>query len=416
MSSESETPKKFSIFGTIRYLVIVVFSIGLIWWAMQPPGEKITVSRPGASLKDAVGDAPSDAILVCNGTTMGPIPYCVKVRGWESTTDSKEEQKTELQQTVQAELEKINRLMSTYRSDSEVSRFNASESTDWFEVSPETAQVVRLAQEVSELTDGAFDITVGPLVNRWGFGPDDPTGDRFEVPAQEELDRIKASVGFRHLEVRTDPPALKKDIGSLEIDLSAIAKGFAVDQVARKLESRQAENYLIEVGGETRAKGEKSPGKQWLIGIEIPKPDWLGEPDIQRLVYLGSKSMATSGDYRNFILEKGVRFSHIIDPRTGRPAEGTEIQTIQSKERLGSLSVIDSSCARADALATGLFVLGIEEGLKLADRQKIAVLFLVRSENREDSGKGKPKIQIREILSEAFRTQIDSWSPEKDVD
>ncbi|MCL2305341.1 MAG: FAD:protein FMN transferase [Planctomycetaceae bacterium] len=377
------------IFNWVRYILVVCLAVVLIWWGLQPPGQG---RMSGTSeIEESAETAPP--IVQCNGTTMGTVPFCVKA------TDTQVQEK-ELLQTVQDVLDLVDSTMSTFRTDSEVSRFNQSNSTDWFPVSPETAQVVQIALDVSELTQGTFDITVGPLVNRWGFGPEEYS----TLPAQEEIDEILQSVGYRYLAVQTNPPSIRKDVPHLKIDLSGIAKGFAVDQVAAALEKKGIKNYMIEVGGETRTKGEKSPDRPWTIGIEIPTPSWVEEPKIQCKVHLGSQSMATSGDYQNFIDDKGIRFSHIIDPRTGWPVEKSQIDLPDSRQRLGSLSVVDSTCVRADALTKGFYVLGVEEGLKFANDHGIAVLFLLREET--GTRRGGPGFTVREVKSEAFKKNV----------
>ena len=384
------------IFGWMRYILIVGLSIFAIWYVLQPPGS-VLLGPSAAPDKDS---ETAPVIVQCNGTTMGSVPFCVKVASWQSPKTTQEQEK-ELLETVQGVLDLIDSAMSTYRTDSEVSRFNRSNSTDWFTVSPETAKVVQVALEVSELTQGTFDITVGPLVNRWGFGPEEYSS----LPTQEEIDEILQSVGYQHLAVQKEPPSLRKDVPHLKIDLSGIAKGFAVDQVAAALEKKGIKNYMIEVGGETRTKGEKSPDKPWIIGIEIPTPLWFGNPQIQCKVHLGSQSMATSGDYQNFIDYKGIRFSHIIDPRTGWPVEKSQVDLPNARLRLGSLSVVDSSCVRADALTKGFFVLGFEDGLKFANEHGIAVLFLLREETGIQCGPG-PRFTIREVMSDAFKKKV----------
>ncbi|MGL6225624.1 MAG: FAD:protein FMN transferase [Thermoguttaceae bacterium] len=405
--TEQNTQEKMTILGWIRYAAIASLAIFLIWWSMKSPVDSLITNAPDDIAKmEGTGQ-----IITVKGTTMGPIPYCVKVVSTVSQEQSSAELKN-LQTAVQKALDAVDQMMSTYKVDSDVSRFNAFDSTDWFPVSAETAQVVAIAQEVSQLTEGAFDVTVAPLVDRWGFGPKKKGPELTAVPTDEELQTLKQSVGYQKLDVRLDPPALKKAVPSLQIDLSGVAKGYAVDRIAAELEQSKHVHYMIEVGGETRTRGEKSPGKDWLIGIEIPIPEWLGEPRIERLAHLDSKSMATSGDYRNFLEDgKGRTFSHILDPRTGSPTELVDIQTPLGRERLGSLSVIDASCARADALATGLFVLGLEKGLKLANAKNIPVLFMLRSEN-VGAGSPQPHFSVREVLSDSFQQGVHSWKPD----
>ncbi|NQU21228.1 MAG: FAD:protein FMN transferase [Candidatus Nealsonbacteria bacterium] len=266
---------------------------------------------------------------------------------------------------IRQELQQIDGLMSTYRPDSELSNFNRFDRTgEWFDVSPQTAAVLEEALTVGRLTDGAFDVTVGPLVNLWNFGPDVAVPQK--VPTPEQIESAAARVGFENVEVRTDPPAVRKKLPGLTIDLSGVAKGFAVDRVAEYLAGRGAENFLVEIGGEVRAAGHNHRGVSWRIGVESPV---VGIRAVEKTVALKNLAMATSGDYRNYFEADGVRYSHIIDPRTGRPVT----------HRLASVTVLDASCTRADALATALMVLGPQEGYELAVREKLAVLMIVRT-------------------------------------
>ncbi len=259
-------------------------------------------------------------------------------------------------------LAQVNDRMSTYQADSELSRFNAAETTDWFSVSAELAGLVGRALAVSALTDGAFDITVGPLVNLWGFGPEVQAS---QIPDQAEIDAALARVGWRMLHARTEPPALRKDQPDLYVDLSAIAKGHGVDLVARVLERAGLSDYLVEIGGELRGRGVNAAGRPWRIAVERPEP---GRRALLRVVALEDQGMATSGDYRNFFVLEGERYSHTIDPATGRPVA----------HRLASVTVLAERCGDADAWATGLLVLGPERGLALADERGLAALFVER--------------------------------------
>ena len=385
------------IVGYLRFAAILFIAGYLIYVALTPPPTKpLNVPKVEGEDDEVDDSAKPFEISALSGTTMGSIHYSVK-----GETD------TDLKGTVQQVLDRVDASMSTYREDSDVSKFNVSDSTDWFSVSKDTAKVVQIALDISTLTDGAFDITVGPLVDRWGFGPEEVKSP----PTQEEIDEILNTVGYKHIEVRLDPPALKKDAAAVQIDLSAIAKGFAVDTLADELEKRGAVNYVIEVGGETRTKGEKATKKPWTVGIEIPMPGWLGEPKIQRLAHLGSQSLATSGDYHNFIEAKGIRYSHIIDPKTGWPTERPDVASPDSSVRLGSVSVVAANCATADALATGLYVLGPEKGLKLANSNNLAVLFMLREDKLEKKGPG-PRFTVREVMSDSFK-KLDTWLPEE---
>jgi thiamine biosynthesis lipoprotein len=261
---------------------------------------------------------------------------------------------------IDAVLEQVNARMSTYRPNSELSRFNATSSTDWFPVSAELAHVVRVARLVSEESAGAFDITVGPLVNLWGFGP----GPARETPPTDAaIAEARARVGWQQLAVRDEPPALRKQRPDLYVDLSAIAKGYAVDRLAALIEGAGIQDYLVEVGGELRGRGRNGRGKPWQIAIERPEVD---ERTVFRIVTLQDSGMATSGDYRNFFEVDGKRYSHTIDPAAGRPVT----------HQLASVTVLDDSAMFADAWATALLVLGPERGIAVANQLELAALFI----------------------------------------
>jgi thiamine biosynthesis lipoprotein len=266
---------------------------------------------------------------------------------------------------VQAELDRmladINRRMSTYDPDSELSRFNRNPDTDWVSVSPELLFVVREAQRISALTEGAFDITVGPLVNLWGFGPT-PTDDA--IPSEQAIAEAQARVGYQRLRVRDHPPGLKKERADMYVDLSAIAKGYAVDRLADYLESLAVADYMVEIGGELRVKGRNAQGTPWRIAIEKPTP---GQRSAERILHLSGQGIATSGDYRNYFEKDGQRYSHEINPQTGKPI----------RHELVSVTVVHPAAATADALATGLIVMGPKHGFELAEQQGLAVLFIM---------------------------------------
>ncbi|MEH6472878.1 MAG: FAD:protein FMN transferase [Halopseudomonas sp.] len=303
----------------------------------------------------ADGD-PRVAVHALSGTTMG-TSYHIKVVA-PSTLD-----KAALNQRIQSVLDRIELRMSTYRDDSELSRFNQAEPGTAFSVSAETAQVVALGIEVSQQTAGAFDTTVGPLVNLWGFGPD-PRNT--QAPEAELILQSLQQVGYQAIEVdQAATTLLKREPRYL--DLSAIAKGYAVDQVAELLEA-EFNGYMVEVGGELRLHGVKPDGQRWRIAVETPDSSTR---EIQRVIEVGNNAIATSGDYRNYFEQDGVRYSHTIDPVTGRPIN----------HRLASVTVVDRSCARADAMATAMMVLGDEKGLALAEQLGLHALFIVKSDD-----------------------------------
>ncbi|ANU37270.1 FAD:protein FMN transferase [Vibrio scophthalmi] len=282
-----------------------------------------------------------------------------------------------LQTEIDRLLEEVNDQMSTYRKDSELSRFNQHQTNQPFEVSPQTATVVKEAMRLNGLTLGALDVTVGPLVNLWGFGPEARPD---VVPSDEELAARKAYTGIEHLSM--DGNKLSKDIPNLYVDLSTIAKGWGVDVVANYLQSQGIANYMVEVGGEMRLKGVNREGIGWRIAIEKPS---VGERSIQEIIEPGDMAIATSGDYRNYFESNGIRYSHIIDPKTGYPI----------RHKVVSVTVLDASSMTADGLATGLMVLGEERGMQIANENNIPVFMIVKT----DDG-------FKELASEAYKPFI----------
>ncbi len=298
--------------------------------------------------------------------------YTVKLAGLPEGLDS-----STLRGEVHRRLEAINSAMSTYLPESEVSRFNRHEGTEWFPVSPATTRVVETALRIGALSRGALDITIARVVSLWGFGPQPR---RAEPPGDDEIAEALQLIGLDKIEVRSDPTAVRKLHPGTSIDLSAVAKGFAVDEVARYLESVGVDGYMVDIGGELRTKGMKATGSAWKIGIVTPMASRFG---IERTVVLGDRAMATSGDYRNFFEHEGQRYSHTIDPRTGRPVT----------HRLASVSVVTSNFMEADALATALLVLGPDAGYELAIEQKLAALFLVRTPDGEFAERVTPAME-----------------------
>ncbi|MGB2131517.1 MAG: FAD:protein FMN transferase [Marinobacterium sp.] len=299
---------------------------------------------------------PKEQVVGFDGLTMG-TSFSMK---WVAESDVDVDQvKTE----VGALLSRINQQMSTYIDDSELSVLNKTEPGREMVVSPELMQVLQEAQRISNLTGGAFDVTVGPLVNLWGFGPD---GRITHAPEDEQIQSLQARIGYRFVYLEPETLQLTK-AGQQYIDLSAIAKGYGVDELARVLEVRGVEHYLVEIGGELRAKGGKPGGEPWRLAIETPS---AGERSVQDVISVTAGAVATSGDYRNYFEEDGVRFSHTIDPRTARPIT----------HRLASVTVIRPTCAEADALATALMVMGEEEGYNFALEQGIDAFFISKAD------------------------------------
>ncbi|WP_439234790.1 FAD:protein FMN transferase [Lonepinella koalarum] len=303
-------------------------------------------------------------IITLTGKTMGTT-YHIKY-----IDDGKVSQKVEqAHEQIEVILKQVNDQMSTYIPTSELSRFNQNTQINQpIEISPELGKVITESLRLNKLTDGALDVTVGPLVNLWGFGPDKRLD---KEPSQQELNECLALVGINKLKLTQSAEkfSLEKSIPELYIDLSSIAKGYGVDQVADYLETIGTQNYLVEIGGEIRAKGKNAEQKSWQIAIEQPNLD--GSRTIQQVIGLDNIGMATSGDYRNYFEQDGVRYSHEIDPKTGYPVQ----------HHLASITVLHPSAMTADGLSTGLFVLGEEKALEIAEQQGIAILMIIKTDN-----------------------------------
>lgn len=285
--------------------------------------------------------------------------------------------KSKLEQEVTALLTRINGNLSTWLPDSALSLLNANTSTDWTGVTAELCDVIESALNLSEHTGGAFDITVGPLVNLWGFGPEIPEVEK--IPTEASIALTKQRVGYQKLQTDCTIPAVRKSRPDVYIDLSAFAKGYAVDQLAELLDAQGIGNYLVEIGGEVRLRGQNANDENWAIAIEKPA-DFART--VQTVVHLTDQAMATSGDYRNFFEINGQRYAHTIDTRTGRPPT----------HNAAAVTVITTSAASADGLATALLVLGPKEGFEFAERENIAAYFLLRHGS-----------DIKELASTAFK-------------
>lgn len=285
-----------------------------------------------------------------------------------------------LSEGISDTLDRVDSTMSTYRDDSELSRFNrhkdgagiakagnnrdkaaATNNNGWFPVSAPLYKVIKESQRISRLSDGAFDITIGPVVNLWGFGPEARPQNK---PAPEKLSRRLAEVGYDKLQLRESPAAIRSS-KPLYLDLSAIAKGYGVDAVADYLQSQGIDNLLVEIGGEVSARGVKPSGEAWRLAIEKPTSR---QQSVQQVVTLKNRTMATSGDYRNYYEVDGKSYSHTINPATGTPITN----------KLASVTVIAGSTMTADALATTLDVMGEKRGYTFAVKHNMAAYFIYR--------------------------------------
>ncbi|GLQ30307.1 FAD:protein FMN transferase [Litoribrevibacter albus] len=256
----------------------------------------------------------------------------------------------------------VNDQMSTYKTDSNLSIFNQKPAGACYKFPPDTYKVLEMAMEISETTNGAFDVTIGPLVNLWGFGPDYSDHTK---PSDESIQELKSTkVGFHNVILKGDNLACKeKDV---YVDLSAIAKGYAVDLVAENLDKLGITSYLVEIGGELKAKGIKPNKELWHIAIENPQAE-MGR-SVHKVLELKDSGIATSGDYRNYYEVDGKRFSHTIDPKSGYPIE----------HNLASISVLHDSVAYADAMATAMNVMGPDKAMALAEKLQLPVYLLVK--------------------------------------
>jgi len=314
--------------------------------------------------------------IVFSGQTMG-TSYHIKV------IDEEPVPAEALQQEVDQLLVEVNEQFSTYIASSEVSKFNTYKGDDWYSLTAGFISLTEQALQISRLTAGAYDITVGPLVNLWGFGPGFSESD---VPKNEDIQRALSHIGYQNLAIDVANNGLKKSNPDLYIDFSSIAKGHGVDRVAQLIEAKGYHNYMVEIGGEMRVSGVNAEHTKWRIAVE--KPDSTTRA-IQRVIKLSNTAIATSGDYRNFFVKDGQRFSHTLDPVSGRPVQHT----------LASVTVLAPSSAIADAWATAFMVLGSKKGYDLAMENKLAVLFLI-----------KEGASVKEVMTPYFQQIIEERS------
>jgi thiamine biosynthesis lipoprotein len=303
--------------------------------------------------------------LELSGETMGTT-WSVRIRGVDGSEGES------LHALIQTRLQSIDHSMSTWKKDSEVSRFNDSDSVDPMKVGTELAVVLDGAFRAHRASHGAFDITVGPLVQAWGFGSE----AHRTPPDAIRLEALREQVGMEALRWEGSTARLQKTEANRTLDLSAIAKGHAVDRVTEALLDAGHPHHLVEVGGEVRV-GSRGPGSLWKVAIEEPDPE---ERAVREVLLLENRSLATSGDYRQFRLHGGKRVSHAIDPRTGRPVTNA----------VASVSVVAETAMMADAYATALMVMGAGEGRALAESEGLDVQWLMRREGGELSVEETP--------------------------
>lgn len=323
----------------------------------------------------------SDLISGFNGKIMG-TSYSVRMVG--NAAHSKTESTTAaraLSLRVHAALVRVDSTMSTWRADSEVALFNRSLDTDWQTLTPATIQVLAHAQATSMESRGAFDPTIGPMIDLWGFGAGAvKTNGKVSLkkPPARAISESLARVGYESIDIDLNRHAIRKRLTNVELDLSGIAKGFAVDVIARLLSDAGVNSFLVEVGGELRARGRKPGGAAWKVAIERPGDV---RPEAYRVLQLNDNAIATSGDYRNFFIDGGQRYSHSIDPRTGQAVN----------HDMASITVVAESTMQADALSTAMMVLGPEAASDYASQHDIAAHFILKS--------GRA---LKEVYSRAF--------------
>ncbi|SFN31507.1 thiamine biosynthesis lipoprotein [Izhakiella capsodis] len=297
--------------------------------------------------------------LVLQGKTMGTV--------WRvSLSDVDNQRKAALRQMIQRQLDADDQVLSTWKPDSVLSRFNQYQGTSEQPVSDDMADIMTTALRIGRKTAGAMDITVGPLVNLWGFGP---SKQPLHTPSQTQIDAARARTGLQHLQVieRADGAFIQKDLPALYVDLSTIGEGYATDHLARLMEQEGITNYLVSVGGAVLSRGQNAQGRPWRVAIQKPTDQ---QNSVEAIVDLQGHGISTSGSYRNYYELDGKRISHIIDPVTGRPIQ----------HRLVSATVIATSATEADGWDTGLMVLGEQRAQALALRERLAVFLIMKTD------------------------------------
>ncbi|WP_202303018.1 FAD:protein FMN transferase ApbE [Dryocola clanedunensis] len=301
--------------------------------------------------------AKQNAGLVLEGKTMGTW-WRASLAGVDKSRQN------ELRTKIQAQLDGDDRLLSTYKADSALSRFNQSRSTEPYAVSEGMSDIVTLSLRIGAKTQGAMDVTVGPLVNLWGFGPDKQP---VKTPTQAQIDAAKALTGLQHLKVihQAGQQWLQKDLPGLYVDLSTVGEGYAADHLARLMEQNGIGRYLVSVGGAVVTRGTNPDGRAWRVAIQKPTDR---ENAVQAVVDLNGHGISTSGSYRNYYELDGKRLSHVIDPTTGAPIQ----------HKLVSATVIATTALEADGWDTGLMVLGTEKAKQIAEKEGLAVYLITK--------------------------------------
>lgn len=269
----------------------------------------------------------------------------------------------DLQAEIEAELKKVDDQFSMFNSQSIVARLNRGEKP---ELTSDFIDVFNLARQVSEDTNGAFDITVAPLVNAWGFG-----FKHEQMPTKEQVDSLRQFIGMQYVNLKGNAISMQK--AGMMLDFSAIAKGYGVDVIARLMERHDIKNFMVEIGGEITTRGINPERVPWKIGVNKPNEDALNEShELQTILNVTDKSMATSGNYRNFYVKGGKKYAHTIDPKTGYPVQHT----------LLSATVLADHCAKADAYATSFMVMGMDGAKQILERHKELMAYLIYTDRK----------------------------------
>ncbi|MBD1388833.1 FAD:protein FMN transferase [Neiella sp. HB171785] len=320
----------------LLWLALIGLAIFLFWWRLPASLEQVEIQ----------------------GQTMGTY-YVVKL----VVTNADEIDADAIKLKIDERLIDLNRSMSTYDPESELSRFNQQSSTDAVVISNQLAFVLDEAIRLGELTDGALDVTVGPLVNLWGFGPE---GRPEQVPSAEQISDARRRIGLDKIELSGG--GLRKFNDDVYVDLSAIAKGYGVDEISDLVTRLGFDNSMVDIGGELRVKGHNRNRKSWRVAIEKPVTT---ERAVQQIVEVSNLGMATSGDYRNYFEQDGQRFSHTIDPASAKPIA----------HKLVSVTVLHPSSMTADGIATALMVMGDEQGLAWAESIELPVYMIIKTDD-----------------------------------
>jgi len=299
---------------------------------------------------------------IITGKTMGTTYHIKVVSSFYKDTEG-------LKGKIENRLKDINKSMSVFSKESEITRFNTFYSEEKFAVSADFLQVMKIARRIYELSGGAWDGTVYPLVELWGFGPKERTGD---VPDNKDIEKILINVGFDKIVISESGYLVKRN-PSVSLDLASIAKGYGVDVIADVIRKEGIDNFLVEIGGEVYASGSRKDGGYWHVGLSKPDKDAPFD-EVYKTLMLKNKGLATSGDYRNYFEKDNAVYSHILDPKTGYPVTSGVV----------SVSVIADNCTFADGLATAIMVMGYKKGLELADKIPGIECFIVV---REKDGK-----------------------------